>query len=312
MDYKIGELVPTRLAYGQALAELGAANKQIVVLDAEVKNSTYAELFAKAFPERFFEMFIAEQNMIGVGLGLSKCNKIPFVSTFAAFLTRAFDQIRMAAYSQPNLKICGSHAGVSIGEDGSSQMGLEDLAMMRALPGSTVLYPADAIATNKLVKLMADHSGLDYLRTTRPATPVIYKNDEEFIIGGSHTLISSATDQLTIVAAGITLHQAIIAAEKLEKAQLPVRVIDAYSVKPLDVTGLQAAAQATNNLVLTVEDHRIEGGLGEAVAGSLAPLGIKIHCLGVDKIPGSGKADELMAYENISANAVVRMVKSLL
>ena len=312
MDYKIGELIPTRLAYGQALAELGAINKQIVVLDAEVKNSTYAELFQKAFPERFFEMFIAEQNMIGVALGLSKCGKIPFISTFAAFLTRAFDQIRMAAYSQPNLKICGSHAGVSIGEDGSSQMGLEDMAMMRALPGSMVLYPADAVATNKLIKLMADHQGLDYIRTTRPATPVIYQNDAEFTLGGSQTLIQSATDRLTIVAAGITLHQAIIAADKLEKAQLPVRVIDAYSIKPLDIASLQTAAKATNNLVLTVEDHRIEGGLGEAVAGALAPFGIKVHCLGVDKIPDSGQADELLAYENISANAIVRMIKSIL
>lgn len=312
MDYKIGELIPTRLAYGQALAELGQTNRQVVVLDAEVKNSTYSELFQTAFPERFFEMYIAEQNMIGVALGLSKCNKIPFVSTFAAFLTRAFDQLRMAAYSQPNLKICGSHAGVSIGEDGSSQMGLEDMAMMRALAGSTVLYPADAVATSKLVKLMANHQGLDYIRTTRPPTPVIYKNDEEFVIGGSKTLIQSPTDRLTIVAAGITLHQAIIAADKLEKVKIPVRVIDAYSVKPLDVKGLTAAARATNKLVLTVEDHRIEGGLGEAAAGSLSPLGIKVHRLGVDKIPGSGKPDELSAYENISGNAIVRMVKSII
>lgn len=312
MDYKIGELIPTRLAYGQALAELGKTNRQIVVLDAEVKNSTYSELFQKAFPERFFEMFIAEQTLVGAALGLSKCGKIPFVSTFAAFLTRAFDQIRMAGYSAPNLKLCGSHAGVSIGEDGSSQMGLEDMAMMRAIPGSTVLYPADAVATSKLVNLMANHQGLDYIRTTRPATPVIYKNDEEFVIGGSKTLLQSATDRLTLVAAGITLHQAIIAADKLEKAQIPVRVIDAYSVKPLDVKGLTAAARATNNLVLTVEDHRVEGGLGEAVAGALAPLGIKVWHLGVDKIPGSGKPDELLAYENISANSIVRMVKSIL
>lgn len=312
MDYKIGELIPTRLAYGQALAELGATNRQVVVLDAEVKNSTYAELFQTAFPERFFEMYIAEQNMVGVALGLSKCNKIPFVSTFAAFLTRAFDQLRMAAYSQPNLKICGSHAGVSIGEDGSSQMGLEDMAMMRALAASTVLYPADAVATNKLVKLMANHQGLDYIRTTRPATPVIYHPDEDFSLGGSKTLLSSPSDQITLVAAGITLHQAMIAADKLEKSQIPVRLIDAYSVKPLDTDALAAAAKATGNLVLTIEDHRIEGGLGEAVAGALSPLGIRVHRLGVDKIPGSGQADELLAYQNISANAIVRMVKSIL
>jgi transketolase len=312
MDYQIGELVPTRLAYGQALAELGGSEPKIVVLDAEVGNSTYAELFAQKFPERFFEMYIAEQSLVGAALGLSKAGKIPFASTFAAFFTRAFDQIRMAAYSKPNLKLCGSHAGVSIGEDGSSQMGLEDLAMMRALPGTTVLYPADAVATAKLVKLMAEHQGLDYLRTTRPATPVIYRNDAEFVVGGSQTLIQSATDRLTIVAAGITVHQALTAADKLEKAHISVRVIDAYSIKPLDISGLQSAAKTTNNLVLTAEDHRVEGGLGEAVAGALAPLGIKVFHLGVDKIPGSGRADELLAYANISANSIVRMVKSIL
>lgn len=309
MDYQIGALVPTRLAYGQALAELGGQNRQIVVLDAEVKNSTYSELFAQKFPERFFEMYIAEQNMVGVALGLSKCNKIPFISTFAAFLTRAFDQLRMAAYSQPNLKICGSHAGVSIGEDGPSQMGLEDMAMFRALPGSTVLYPADAVSTARLVESMSQHQGLDYLRTTRPPTPVIYHKDAEFPLGGSKVLLSSPTDRVTIVAAGITVHQALIAADKLEKAGVRVRVIDAYSIKPLDIAGLAAAAKATNNLVVTVEDHRIEGGLGEAVAAHLP--GTKVNILGVSKIPGSGKTDELLAFENISANAIVRMVKSL-
>src|SRR3989338_4521739 len=265
MDYKIGELVPTRLVYCQALAKLGADNRQIVVLDAEVKNSTYSELFQKAFPERFFEMYIAEQNMIGVALGLSKCAKIPFVSPFAAFLTRAFDQLRMAAYSQPNLKICGSHAGVSIGEDGPSQMGLEDIAMFRALPGSTVLYPSDAVSTFKLVKLMADHQGLDYIRTTRPATAVIYDKKEEFSIGGSKVLVQSATDKVTVVGAGIT-----------------------------------------------VQDHRMEGGLGEAVAAALSPLGVKVNILGVSKIPTSGKADELLTFEDISARSIIRMVKSLI
>lgn len=311
MDYKLGEPVATRLAYGQALAELGADNRQIVVLDAEVKNSTYSVLFQKKFPERFFEMYIAEQNMIGVALGLSKCNKIPFASTFAAFLTRAFDQLRMAAYSEPNLKVCGSHAGVSIGEDGSSQMGLEDLAMFRALPESTVLYPADAVSTFKLVELMAAHKGLDYIRTTRPATPVIYKNDEDFKIGGSKVLIQSATDQVTIVGAGITVHQAMIAADKLEKAGIHTRVIDAYSIKPLDAATLIQAAKLTGKVV-TVEDHRIEGGLGEAVMSALAATSAKVYPLGVTKIPGSGKADELLAFEDISANAIVRMVKSLL
>ena len=312
MDYKIGELVPTRLVYGQALAKLGADNRQIVVLDAEVKNSTYSELFQKAFPERFFEMYIAEQNMIGVALGLSKCAKIPFVSTFAAFLTRAFDQLRMAAYSQPNLKICGSHAGVSIGEDGPSQMGLEDIAMFRALPGSTVLYPSDAVSTFKLVKLMADHQGLDYIRTTRPATAVIYDKKEEFSIGGSKVLVQSATDKVTVVGAGITVHEALRASDLLEKDKIHIRVIDAYSIKPLDADTLKAAAKATNNQVITVEDHRIEGGLGEAVAAALAPLGVKVNILGVSKIPTSGKADELLTFEDISARSIIRMVKSLI
>lgn len=311
MDYKIGELVATRLAYGQALAEIGRDNRQIVVLDAEVKNSTYSELFQTAFPERFFEMYIAEQNMVGVALGLSKCAKIPFVSTFAAFLTRAFDQLRMAAYSQPNLKVCGSHAGVSIGEDGPSQMGLEDIAMFRALPNSVVLYPADAVATGKLVEQMANNNGLMYLRTTRPATPVIYKKNEEFPIGGSKVLVQSATDKLTVVGAGITVHEALRASDLLEKDKIHIRVIDAYSVKPLDTAALQQAAKATNNQVITVEDHRIEGGLGEAVAGALAPLGVKVHILGVSKIPTSGKADELLTFEDISARSIVRMVKSL-
>ncbi len=312
MDYKIGEQVATRLAYGQALAEIGADNRQIVVLDAEVKNSTYSELFQKAFPERFFEMYIAEQNMVGVGLGLSKCAKIPFVSTFAAFLTRAYDQLRMAAYSQPNLKICGSHAGVSIGEDGPSQMGLEDIAMFRALPESTVLYPADAVATFKLVEQMANNKGLMYLRTTRPATPIIYKKNDEFKIGGSKVLVQSATDKVTVVAAGITVHEALRAQDLLEKEKIHIRVIDAYSIKPLDAQTLKISAKATNNQMITVEDHRIEGGLGEAVAGALAPMGVKVHILGVSKIPTSGKADELLTFEDISARSIVRMVKSLI
>lgn len=311
MDYKIGELVPTRLAYGRALAELGAVNPRVVVLDAEVKNSTYAELFEQQFPERFFEMFIGEQNLVGAGLGLSKGGKIPFVSTFAAFFTRAYDQIRMSGYSRPNLKLCGSHAGVSIGEDGPSQMGLEDLAMMRAVAGSTVLYPADAVSTAKLVWAMAGHEGLDYLRTTRPPTPVIYHAKDKFNIGGSQILLQSPADKITLVAAGITLHQALTAADKLEKLKIPVRVIDAYSVKPIDRKTLADAARITGK-ILTVEDHRIEGGLGDAVAEAIGSLGVKLYRLGVDKIPGSGTADELMAFTNISANAIIRMVKSIL
>lgn len=308
MQYQKAELVPTRLAYGQALEEFGAKYPKMVVLDAEVKNSTYAELFAKKFPERFFEMYIAEQNMIGVGLGLSKCDKIPFCSTFAAFLTRAYDQIRMASYSAPNLKICGSHAGVSIGEDGSSQMGLEDIAMMRALPGSTVLYPSDAVSTFKLVEQMVKHEGLDYLRTSRPPTPVIYDNNEEFPIGGSKILRQSPTDKVTVVAAGITLFEALKAADELGN----IRVIDAYSVKPIDKAGLIAAGKATQGKIVVVEDHRVEGGLGSAVIEAVSKEGFKVYQLGVTKIPGSGKMTELMKYVGIDAEAIRKMVKSIL
>jgi transketolase len=307
MDYKIGELVPTRLAYGQALVEIGV-DKNIVVIDAEVKNSTYSELFQKQYPERFFEIYIAEQNMIGVALGLSKCGKIPFASTFAAFLTRAYDQIRMASYSQPNVKICGSHAGVSIGEDGPSQMGLEDLAMFRTLNGSTVLYPSDAVSTNKLVKLMAKHEGLDYIRTTRPPTPVIYDNAAEFSLGGSKIVTQGKNDKITVVAAGITLHEALKAAKELGN----VRVIDAYSVKPIDKKTIVESARATGGKILVVEDHWIEGGLGAAVLEAVADQGFKIYQLAVTKIPGSGKGNELLSYEEIDSAAIVKMVKSVL
>ncbi len=306
MDYKLGELVPTRLAYGQVLAEIGQ-DKKIVVLDAEVKNSTYSELFQKQYPERFFEMYIAEQNMIGAALGMSKTGRIPFASTFAAFLTRAFDQIRMAAYSQPNLKICGSHAGVSIGEDGSSQMGLEDIAMFRAPAGTTVLYPSDAVSANKLVKLMAKHEGLDYIRTTRPPTPVIYANDEEFMLGGSKVVLQGKNDRVTVVAAGITVHEALKAAKEMGN----VRVIDAYSVKPLDSKTIIASAKATGGKIVTVEDHRIEGGLGASVLEAVADQGFKVCQLAVNKIPGSGKMAELLAYEQIDSAAIVKLLKSI-
>lgn len=308
MDYKIGELIPTRLAYGQALAELGEKYLKMVVLDAEVKNSTYAELFAKKFPKRFFEMYIAEQNMIGAALGLSKCDKIPFVSTFAAFLTRTYDQIRMASYSKANLKICGSHAGVSIGEDGSSQMGLEDIGMMRALNNSTVLYPCDAVSTFKLVEQMAQHEGLDYIRTSRPATPVIYDNSEQFLIGGSKILRESPSDRVTIVAAGITVHEALKTAAEIGK----IKVIDAYSVKPIDKQGLIDAGKATGGKIITVEDHRVEGGLGSAVLEAVGQEGFKVYQLGVTKIPGSGKMTDLMKWEEIDSEAIGKMVKSII
>lgn len=311
MHYQKNELVPTRLAYGQALAEIGQ-DKRIVVLDAETENSTHSDLFQKVYPERFFEMYIAEQNMVGAALGLSKCGKIPFISSFSAFLTRAFDQFRMAGYSEPNLKICGSHCGVSIGEDGPSQMGLEDLAMFKTIHASTVLYPSDAVSTNKLVKLMAKHQGLDYIRTTRPPTPVIYENTENFTIGGSKTVLSSPKDRLTVVSAGITLHESLKAAAALKKQGINIRVIDAYSVKPIDAKTIKQAAKATHNLVLTVEDHWPEGGLGDSVLNVLADQKVSVHKLAVNQIAGSGKADELMNFEKISAQAIIQTVKSLL
>jgi transketolase len=308
VTYNKEEKVATRKAYGNALKRLGSVNPNIVSLDAETKNSTYAEIFKEAFPDRFFEMFIAEQNMAGAALGLSKRGKIPFVSTFAAFLTRAYDQIRMATYSKPNIKFVGSHAGVSIGEDGPSQMGLEDLAMFRSLAESTVLYPSDAVSTEKLVEQAVNKTGLFYIRTTRSATPIIYNAREKFPISGSKVLISSKKDLATVVAAGITLHEALKAAEELAKKGVYVRVIDAYSVKPIDEVGLKKAAAETNNTVITVEDHRAEGGLGDAVLNVFAQLPVEVYKLAVTKIPTSGKPSELLDFEGISARAIAAKV----
>ncbi|HEX9022143.1 MAG TPA: transketolase [Nitrospirota bacterium] len=302
--------VSTRHAYGTALKRIFSGFPAMVVLDAEVSNSTYAEIFKAKYPDRFFEMFIAEQNMVGAALGLSLRGKIPFVSTFAAFLTRAFDQIRMSQYSLANIKFCGSHAGVSIGEDGSSQMGLEDLAMFRTLPYGIVLYPSDAVSTEKLVEEMAKHNGIAYLRTTRKDTPVIYRNDEAFAIGGSKTLRSGKNDVAAVVAAGITVHEALKAYEELKKEGILIRVIDLYSVKPPDKATLIKAADETG-AVVTVEDHYAEGGVGETVMSALAANAVPVHSLAVRTIPRSGKPDELLDFEGISSKAIVQKVKEL-
>ena len=241
----------------------------MVSLDGEVSNSTYAEIFKEAYPERFFEMYIAEQNMVGAALGLSCRGKIPFVSTFAAFFSRAFDQIRMSQYSDPNIKFVGSHAGVSIGEDGPSQMGLEDIAMFRTISNSIVFYPSDAISTEKLVEEAAKHYGIVYIRTTRKETPILYNQEEKFTIGGSKVLRKSKEDIATVIAAGITLHEALKAYEVLREEGVFIRVIDLYSIKPLDETTLREAASATKSII-TVEDHYAEGGIGEAVNSALA------------------------------------------
>jgi transketolase len=310
-EYERGTEVATRTAYGTALAKLGEIDERIVALDGDVKGSTRAKKFAEAFPERFIESYIAEQNMLGMALGLQARDRVPFVATFACFLTRAFDQIRMAGISRANLKLCGSHAGVSIGRDGPSQMGLEDLAMMRAIPGSVVLYPSDAVSAERLVELAAGHQGIVYLRTTRPKTPVIYANDEKFEIGGCKVLRSSGNDSITIVAAGITVHEAFEASEMLGRKGIAVRVIDLYSVRPLDEGTLRRAAAETNDLVLTVEDHYPAGGIGEAVATALAPHGVRVHSLAVRDLPRSGAPEKLIEAYGIGAAAIARSVESL-
>lgn len=298
----------TREAYGDALVELGKTNSRVVVLDAEVANSTYENKFAKQFPDRFFQMFIAEQNMIGVALGLSKMGYIPYASTFAAFLTRAFDQIRMAQYSQANLKIVGSHAGVSIGPDGASQMGLEDLAMMRSILTSTVFYPSDAVSTKKLVKIMAQKNGIFYLRSTREKTPIIYDEGEEFRIGGCKIHESDSPggrSKVLIIAAGITLHEALKAQKTLAEQKIQATVVDLYSVKPLDEKTIRKLASEIKN-VIVVEDHYPYGGIGEAVA----VLNVKFRHLAVKKMPMSGTLLELLRYEEIDDRAIVKSAQA--
>jgi transketolase len=312
IPYTLGQEVATREAYGDALARLGAMNSLVVALDGDTKNSTYSEKFMKAHPDRFFECFIAEQNMVGAAVGLAAMGKIPFASTFACFLTRAYDQIRMAAISQSNLKLCGSHAGVSIGEDGPSQMALEDFAMMRAIEGASVLYPSDAVSTEHAVRLAAEAKGIVYIRTTRPKTPVIYNTDKEFALGRAQVVRTSAKDNLTIVAGGVTLFEALAASDQLRAEGINVRVIDIFSVKPIDEETLRASAQATNNLILTVEDHSAWGGIGDAVASAVSPVGVKVHSLGVRELPRSGKPEELLAAYGIDRGAIVKKVKELI
>jgi transketolase len=312
LKYKKGESIATRQACGNALERLGEADSRLVALDGDVKNSTHSELFAKRFPGRFIECFIAEQNMIGVATGLAAQGWIPFASTFGAFLSRAHDQIRMAGHSRSNLKLVGSHVGVSIGEDGGSQMALEDIAMMRAVPGSIVLYPCDAVSTEKLTRQMVRHQGIAYLRVSRPKTGVLYDNGESFRIGGAKILRQERGDNVTVVTAGITVFEALAAADRLVGESIGLTVIDAYSVKPLAREVILDAARATNNVVLTVEDHYPEGGLGDAVAGELASEGVRVHKLAVFEVPRSGKPAELLAHYKLDAAAIVAKVKQLL
>jgi transketolase len=308
--YEIGDEVATRKAYGDALAAVGRADGLVVALDGEVSNSTFAEIFAAAEPERYFEMYIAEQQMAAAAVGIQVRDWKPFASTFAAFWSRAYDFLRMAAISRANIRLCGSHAGVSIGEDGPSQMALEDLAAFRAVHGSTVLYPSDANSTAKLVAEMADLEGIVFLRTTRAATPVLYGPDEDFPVGGSKVVRDG--DDVTIVGAGITLHEALKAADALAEDDVSARVIDLYSVKPVDAESLRAAAEATGAIV-TVEDHWPEGGLGEAVLSVFAEEDERprIVLLAVKDMPGSGKPDELIAAAGIDAEHIAAAARKL-
>ena len=303
--YQIGEKVATRKAYGDALRALGA-RPDIVVLDGEVSNSTHADEFAAAYPERFFEMFIAEQEMVAAAVGFSVRGYAPFASTFGAFLSRAYDFVRMAAVSRANIRLAGSHAGVEIGQDGPSQMALEDLASLRAVHGSTVLYPSDANSAAKLVRLMADTLGIVYIRNTRGAYPVLYGPDEEFQVGGSKTLRQSSEDRVAILAAGVTVHNALAAAAALGEKGIPVRVIDLYSVKPVDVETVREAARVTGGRLLVVEDHYPQGGLGAAVMEALAadPSPPRIVHLAVRGLPGSGTPQELMSAAGIGPEQI--------
>jgi len=300
----------TRLAYGIALEKLGRVNDRVVALDGDVKNSTYAEKFFASFPERSFQSYIAEQNMVGMGMGMAAKGYIPFIATFAAFLSRAHDQVRMAAYSFANLKLCGSHVGVSIGEDGPSQMGLEDLAIFRPIPGCVVLYPSDAFSTEACVEAAARQPGIFYIRTTRPATPLLYSREEKFVVGGSKVLRRGDGDSATVIAAGITVLEALKAHDELKSKNIGLRVIDAYSVQPLDVKTIAREVAQTGGRVVVAEDHFPGGGLGEAVAAALAGQAKILH-LCIRELPRSGKPGELLEAYGISSSHIVRAVHDL-
>ncbi len=311
--YELGAKVATRKAFGEALAAIGARG-DVVALDGEVGNSTYTEDFAKAHPERYFEMFIAEQQLVAAAVGMSVRGYVPFAATFAAFFTRAYDFIRMSAISQANIRLCGSHAGTEIGADGPSQMALEDLAAMRAVHGSTVLYPSDATSTAQLVQEMAGRDGIVYMRTTRGAYPVLYGPDDEFPVGGSKAVRSGPEDQVTLIGAGVTLHSCLAAADELASDGISARVLDLYSLKPIDTQALLDAAAATGGRLVVAEDHYPEGGIGSAVLEALSDAGhaARIAHLAVRGLPGSGTPTELMEAAGISAGHIVQAARDLL
>jgi len=309
-SYTKDQKVATREAFGSALVALGRIDSRVVALDADVKNSTFSERFEKEFGDRFYQMFIAEQAMVGAAMGLASRGAIPFPSSFACFLGRASDFIRMCGISNLNVKLTGSHAGVSIGEDGPSQMALEDLAMMRAVPNCTVLYPCDAVSAERLVALAAATAGPAYLRMSRPKTDVIYKADETFPLGGSKVLRESRDDVATVVGAGITVFEAIKAHDLLAREGIAIRVIDAYSVQPIDRDGLIAAGRATGGQLITVEDHYAHGGIGDAVSEAVWDQGFQVQRLAVREIPRSGLPDELLDRFGISARAIADAVRA--
>ncbi|KAJ7316841.1 hypothetical protein JRQ81_003003 [Phrynocephalus forsythii] len=310
-NYKLGEKVATRKAYGLALAKLGHACDRVVALDGDTKNSTFSELFKKEHPGRFIECYIAEQNMVSVAVGCATRDRnIVFASTFATFYTRAYDQIRMAAISESNINLCGSHCGVSIGEDGPSQMGLEDLCMFRAIPNSTVFYPSDAVSTEKAVELAANTKGICFIRTSRPENTVIYGSNEDFHAGQAKVVFKGKDDQVTVIGAGVTLHEALAAAEQLKKEKIPIRVIDPFTIKPLDKKTILENARATKGRIITVEDHYYEGGIGEAVSAVVVgEPGVTVTRLAVSHIPRSGKPAELLRMFGIDKDGIIQAVK---
>jgi len=311
LTFDKGKEYATREVFGDVLVKLAEQNQEIYALDGDVMNSTFTEPFKKTFPDRFVESYIAEQNMVSVAAGLSRAGKIPFVATFAAFLTRAADQVRMARVSEANIKFVGSHVGVSIGEDGPSQMGLEDIALFGSLPDSVVLQPCEAVSTTKLISLMVAHKGFSYMRTLRPKTPLVYKNEEEFSIGGSKVLRRSEHDVMTIAGTGITVFEALKAADELQKENIGIRVVDCYSIHPIDANTLKKCMNETEQRILiTVEDHFSHGGFGDFTAAALSGEGQVIK-MAVRKISQSGTKDELLNDAGIDANHIVTKVKSL-
>merc|ERR1719290_822733 len=304
--YQIGQSLATRQAYGAALAKIAKTNSRVVALDGDMKNSTFSQEMLKVDKNRFIECFICEQNMLGVGIGVAcRDRSVAFASTFAAFLTRGFDNLRMGVISQTNLNVVGSHCGVSIGEDGPSQMALEDIAMFRSLPGCTVFYPSDPVACERATELAANTRGICYLRVSRPATAIVYKNDERFDIGKAKVVRKSERDQVLVVAAGITLHQALKAADTLAAKGVNIRVIDPFTIKPIDIAAIRENAAACGGRVLTVEDHYPEGGIGDAVLDAVADIrNVVVKKLAVNAVPRSGPPMELLEMFGISANCI--------